>query len=100
MTREVSPDVRQDRAMTDVTAQDGPRLTEFLLKGGCTIHGVNRRSWSLSTERIGRLYYPAHGAGPGFIQHYGDMQDRTRADEMVEAASRLSEQLVRKNPYG
>ena len=42
--------------ITGVTGQDGAYLSEFLLKKGYEVHGMNRRSSLFNTDRIDHLY--------------------------------------------
>ena len=39
-----------------ITGQDGSYLTEFLLSKKYIVHGVKRRSSSLNTDRIDKIY--------------------------------------------
>ncbi len=43
-----------------VTGQDGVYLTEFLLKKGYELHGINRCCSLFSTDRIDHLYQDSH----------------------------------------
>ena len=43
-----------------ITGQDGSYLAEFLLKKGYSVHGVKRRSSSINTGRIDKLYQDPH----------------------------------------
>jgi len=56
--------------ITGITGQDGGYLAEFLLNKGYTVHGIKRRSSTISTERIDHIY-----DNPKFHLHYGDMTD-------------------------
>lgn len=46
--------------ITGETDQDGAYLSELLLKRGCSVHGLKRRSFSFNTERIDHLYQNPH----------------------------------------
>lgn len=52
-----------------VTGQDGSYLSEHLLARGYTVHGVMRRSSTISTERIDHIFDPAARDR----LHYGDL---------------------------
>lgn len=53
-----------------VTGQDGSYLSEHLMARGWEVHGVLRRTSTLSTERIDHIFDPE---GRGRL-HYGDLQ--------------------------
>jgi GDPmannose 4,6-dehydratase len=70
--------------ITGVTGQDGSYLAEFLLKKGCEVHGMVRRTSSFATGRIDHL---RHGFGPGsevLHLHYGDLGDGTGLRRIIE----------------
>jgi GDPmannose 4,6-dehydratase len=46
---------------TGATGQDGAYLAELLLRKGCLVHGVKRRSSPFNTRRIDHLYRDPHG---------------------------------------
>jgi len=48
--------------ITGITGQDGAYLSEFLLKKGCEVHGIKRRSSSFNTQRIDHLYQDPQGS--------------------------------------
>lgn len=54
--------------ITGITGQDGSYLTDLLLSKGYEVHGLVRRSSTLTTERIER-----HRGS--FFLHYGDLTD-------------------------
>jgi len=58
-----------------ITGQDGAYLAELLIKKGYVVHGVKRRSSSLNTSRVDRLYQEPHVKNRNFILHYGDVTD-------------------------
>jgi GDPmannose 4,6-dehydratase len=70
--------------ITGVTGQDGAYLAEFLLRKGYVVHGVKRRSSSLNTQRVDRLYEDPHAKGINFFLHYGDMTDATNLIRIVQ----------------
>lgn len=56
--------------ITGITGQDGSYLAELLLEKGYEVHGVQRRTSTITTERIDELLIP------GWIRtHYGDLAD-------------------------
>lgn len=55
--------------ITGITGQDGSYLSEHLLAAGYEVHGVLRRTSTLSTERIDHLF--AHDGRDHL--HYGDL---------------------------
>lgn len=62
--------------ITGITGQDGSYLAEFLKRKGYEIHGLKRRSSSINTERIDRLYTePQDLSEPLFTMHYADLSD-------------------------
>ncbi len=70
--------------ITGVTGQDGSYLAEFLLKKGCEVHGMVRRTSSFATGRIDHL---RKGFGPnseGLQLHYGDLGDGTGLRRIIE----------------
>jgi GDPmannose 4,6-dehydratase len=61
--------------ITGVTGQDGSYLAELLLAKGYEVHGLIRRSSSISTSRIDHLYQDPHSPGVRFFLHYSDLTD-------------------------
>jgi GDPmannose 4,6-dehydratase len=61
--------------ITGITGQDGSYLAELLLSKGYEVHGVMRRSSSISTGRIDHLYSDPHDQERPFFLHYGDLTD-------------------------
>lgn len=62
--------------ITGITGQDGSYLAELLLDKGYDVHGIIRRSSSINTSRIDRIFDKLN-------LHYGDMSDGTRLSEIV-----------------
>ena len=56
-----------------ITGQDGSYLTEFLLSKKYIVHGVKRRSSSLNTDRIDKIYNRYNEKN--LFLHYGDLTD-------------------------
>jgi len=82
---------RKRALITGITGQDGSYLTELLLAKEYEVHGIIRRSSSLSTGRIDHLYQDPHDQKVPLILHYGDLSDssslintlnRVRPDEV------------------
>lgn len=73
----------QKRALiTGVTGQDGSYLSELLLAKGYEVHGIVRRTSTITTERIeGILSSDANGKQ--FFLHYGDMTDSSGLARLV-----------------
>ena len=57
-----------------ITGQDGSYLAELLIKKGYEVHGIKRRSSTISTERIDHLF-PKPQSPKNFQIHYGDLSD-------------------------
>jgi GDPmannose 4,6-dehydratase len=64
-----------------VTGQDGSYLAEFLLKKNYIVHGVKRRSSSLNTHRIDKIYENFNGKN--FFLHYGDVTDALMIQKII-----------------
>ncbi len=63
--------------ITGITGQDGSYLTELLLDKGLEVHGVVRRTSSLSRSRIDHLYNDPNIYGHRLFLHYADLNDPT-----------------------
>lgn len=61
--------------ITGITGQDGSYLAELLLSKGYEVHGMVRRSSTLTTQRIEHLYQDPHEDNPRLRLHYGDITD-------------------------
>lgn len=57
--------------ITGINGQDGSYLSELLLSKGYEVHGIIRRSSTISTERIDLMFDPEDKT---FI-HYGDLEE-------------------------
>jgi len=66
---------RKRALITGITGQDGSYLAELLLSKGYEVHGIIRRSSSLSTGRIDHLYQDPHSRIVPLVLHYGDLSD-------------------------
>jgi len=48
------------------------------------VHGLKRRSSSLSTQRVDHLYVDPHVENARFYLHYGDMTDATNLIRLMQ----------------
>ena len=93
----MSQQTRKRALITGVTGQDGSYLARFLLERGYAVHGVVRRTSSVSTSRLDDLCEdPESQSQSGLRLHYGDMADaaglrrilaRVEPDEIYNLAS-------------
>lgn len=72
--------------ITGITGQDGSYLAELLLSKGYEVHGIIRRSSSFNTERIDHLYKDPHESGVRLKLHYGDLNDSSSLQSIIELA--------------
>ncbi|MEH7334216.1 GDP-mannose 4,6-dehydratase [Neobacillus drentensis] len=70
--------------ITGITGQDGAYLAELLLEKGYTVHGLQRRSSLLNTNRINHLYRDPHEPGAKLFLHYGDLTDSTNLIRLIQ----------------
>jgi GDPmannose 4,6-dehydratase len=63
--------------ITGITGQDGSYLAEFLLEKGYEVHGVVRRTSSLSRSRLVHLYDDPNIYQKRLFLHYADLDDTT-----------------------
>ena len=70
--------------ITGITGQDGSFLTEFLLNKGYVIHGMVRRSSSMTRERLDPIRNNHPLGKDNLILHYGDMIDSTSMYMLIE----------------
>lgn len=70
--------------ITGITGQDGSYLTELLLEKGYEVHGIIRRASSFNTGRIDHLYRDPHLQGVKMFLHYGDLNDSTSLNRILE----------------
>jgi GDPmannose 4,6-dehydratase len=86
--------------ITGITGQDGSYLAEFLLAKGYEVHGLVRRSSSISRTRLAALH---HGdEGDRVELHYGDLDEplglvrllqRVQPDEIYHLAAQSHVQV-------
>jgi GDPmannose 4,6-dehydratase len=70
--------------ITGITGQDGSYLVELLLKKGYEVHGIIRRSSTISTWRINHLMDDLEIFRKSFFLHYGDMSDISSLSELLK----------------
>ena len=63
--------------ITGITGQDGSYLAELLLEKGYEVHGIIRRSSSINTDRIDRIY-------DSITLYYGDLTDATNLVRVIK----------------
>ena len=61
--------------ITGITGQDGSYLAELLLSKGYEVHGIVRRSSSVTRTRIDHLRSYEQSENPRLFLHYGDLTD-------------------------
>ncbi len=61
--------------ITGITGQDGSYLTEFLLAKGYEVHGVVRRTSSLTRSRIDHFFRDPQVYGRRLFLHYADLDE-------------------------
>jgi len=61
--------------ITGITGQDGSYLAELLLSKGYEVHGIVRRSSSVTRTRIDHLRSYEQGDNQRLFLHYGDLTD-------------------------
>jgi GDPmannose 4,6-dehydratase len=71
--------------LTGITGQDGSYLAELLLAKGYEVHGLIRRTSSISTSRIDHLYEDPHLDGARLKLHYGDLSESSRLTRLIDA---------------
>jgi GDPmannose 4,6-dehydratase len=71
--------------ITGITGQDGSYLAEFLLGKGYEVHGLVRRSSSISTHRISHLIGNPEVLDVSLFLHHGDLGDSSRLVQLMES---------------
>lgn len=69
--------------ITGITGQDGSYLADLLLEKGYEVHGLMRRTSSISTQRIEHLLF---GNQPRVVLHTGDLGDTTSIQRVLKEA--------------
>ena len=75
---------RKKALITGITGQDGSYLAELLLGKGYEVIGVIRRSSSLNTERLDRIYQDPHAPDYRLRLVYGDLDDGSSLANLVK----------------
>jgi GDPmannose 4,6-dehydratase len=70
--------------ITGVTGQDGSYLAELLLVRGYEVHGLVRRTSTVTRTRIDHLYVDPHTRNAKFFLHYGDITDALRLRDLLD----------------
>ena len=68
--------------ITGISGQDGSYLAELLLAKGYEVHGLVRRSSSVTTWRLDGIYQAPQEADRLFL-HYGDLSDTASLSRML-----------------
>ena len=63
--------------ITGITGQDGSYLAELLLEKGYAVHGIVRRTSTLSRSRLRHLFDNPEIYGKQLFLHYADLDDAT-----------------------
>jgi len=69
--------------ITGVSGQDGSYLAEYLLAKGYEVHGLVRRSSSVTTWRLDHLYQAPQEVERRFQLHYGDLGDSSALARLI-----------------
>ncbi|MBV8780871.1 MAG: GDP-mannose 4,6-dehydratase [Phycisphaerae bacterium] len=71
--------------ITGITGQDGSYLAELLLEKGYEVHGMVRRSSTLTRGRIDHIFL-AHPTADGVpLLHYGDLTDASSINRILRS---------------
>ncbi|KAH7284505.1 hypothetical protein KP509_34G057200 [Ceratopteris richardii] len=70
--------------ITGITGQNGSYLTEPLLNKGYEVHGINRRSSNLNTERRRHIYIDPETSGARIKLQYGDLTDASSLRNWID----------------
>jgi GDPmannose 4,6-dehydratase len=73
--------------ITGVTGQDGSYLAELLIEKDYEVHGVVRRTSSLSRSRLKHLYENPEIYGRKLFLHYADLDDGTTLRRLLTKVS-------------
>jgi len=69
--------------ITGISGQDGSYLAELLLEKGYDVHGLVRRSSSVTTWRLDSIYKDPHEVDSRFHLHYGDLGDSSALARLI-----------------
>lgn len=69
--------------VTGITGQDGSYLAELLLEKGYEVHGIVRRSSTVTRSRIDHLRSFEHRQDQRLFLHYGDLADSVRLVKLL-----------------
>ena len=76
--------MRKTALIFGITGQDGSYLATFLIKKGYVVHGVKRRSSSINTQRIDKIYQSPDIKKRNFKLHYGDVTDSLSVSSIIK----------------
>ena len=71
--------------LTGITGQDGSYLAELLLDKGYEVHGLIRRTSTISTSRIDHIYQDPHIDDARLKLHFGDLSESSRLTRLIDA---------------
>ena len=71
--------------ITGITGQDGSYLAELLLAKGYEVHGLIRRTSTITTSRIDHIYEDPHLDGARLKLHYGDLSESSRLTRLIDS---------------
>lgn len=69
--------------ITGITGQDGSYLTELLLEKGYVVHGIVRRSSTITRQRLDHLTSNPDVYGRSLFLHYADLSDVTTLRRII-----------------
>ena len=69
--------------VTGITGQDGSYLAELLLEEGYEVHGIVRRSSTVTRSRIDHLWSYEQRKDQRLFLHYGDLADSVRLVKLL-----------------
>lgn len=69
--------------VSGITGQDGSYLAEILLEKGYEVHGIVRRTSSITRERIEGIYKNLDIKNKNIHLHYGDMTDSSSIQKVI-----------------
>jgi GDPmannose 4,6-dehydratase len=75
--------MKKKALITGITGQDGSYLAELLLAKGYEVHGIIRRTSTITTGRIDHLYTNPEIYGKKLFLHYGDLADSVHLVKLI-----------------